>query len=258
MSHKKFDFFILLFLNILSIGYVLLTHKLFIGKALIAFIIFLIPFTIYLSKREKKQWYKIFASVLVFGGLFGFFFEFIQEFNKAYTVKSSLFPFKIFGILPLDNVLAHMLMTFFTMVFFEHFIGFKKSTISSRFKFIVLAALSINIIMIFLFLLQPNVLKIPYSYLFLGVIAIIPPIYLSLQEPTFIMRIAPASYYFFFLYFILELLAVKFSWWVYPNSAYIGWVEVGRLRFPFEELFFWMIFYAPALISYRILFLEKR
>ena len=47
---------------------------------------------------------------MLFGGLFGFIFEFIAEFNKAYSVVSVLFPFKVFGVLPLDNVAGHMMM----------------------------------------------------------------------------------------------------------------------------------------------------
>ena len=72
--------------------------------------------------KWKKNWKKIIISTLVFGGLFGFIFEFIAEFNHAYSVISTITPFKIFGVLPIDNVLGHMMMTMLTVVFYEHFV----------------------------------------------------------------------------------------------------------------------------------------
>ena len=58
------------------------------------------------------------------------------------------------------------------------------------------------------------------------------------------------SIYFFSLYFFAELTAVNLNWWIYPGNNYIGWVTVFNTTFPFEEFFFWMMFYAATLISY--------
>jgi hypothetical protein len=63
------------------------------------------------------------VATLVFGSLYGFYFEFIQEFSHGYTVTSMLMPFKLFGVLPIDNILGHTEMTLFTLTFYQHFIS---------------------------------------------------------------------------------------------------------------------------------------
>ncbi|MBI4225811.1 hypothetical protein HY612_01740 [Candidatus Roizmanbacteria bacterium] len=258
MKDKKIDFLVLIALTAISVPYAILTRDYFIGKPLVIFFIFFVPQILYLAKREKKPWKKIFLSTFTFGLLFGFFFEFIQEFNRAYSVVSSVFPFKLLGIVPPDNVIGHMIMTFSIMVFYEHFILTKKTKhISPLFFFITLGAIVVNISLIIIFLVQPARLKLNYSYAFLGTAAIIPVLLLGVLKTERVKEIISVMPYFFFLFLLMELLAVGLNWWVYPGNTYIGWVEVFSLRFPFEELFFWMIFYAPALISYRELFLEK-
>ena len=242
----------------MSFLFIYLTKDLYVGKPLVAFALFFPIAVVYLGKRQRKQWKKIFLASLVFGGLFGFFFEFFQEYNRSYSILPSIFPFKILGVIPPDNLFAHIMMTAFTMIFYEHFVGFKKNSIIPRkFFFLALIALLVDIGVIILFLNNPASLKIKYSYAILGGIAVIAPIYLSFKNTEFIKKAAPVSYYFFFIYFIIELFAVKYNWWVYQSESYIGWVNVFGLRFPFEELFFWMIFYAPVLIAFREMFLEK-
>jgi len=41
------------------------------------------------------------------------------------------------------------------------------------------------------------------------------------------------------LFLIYELTAVKLEQWHFPGQ-YIGWIDLFGLKFPFEELLFWM------------------
>jgi hypothetical protein len=256
MTSKKIDMLVLIIFLLLGIAYSIFTKNLFIGKAVFAAAVFVFPPIIYLGIRGKKPWKKIVFSALIFGLLFGFFFEFIEEFNESYSVISRVFP-KILGVVPVDNILGHTMMTFLTLVFYEHFVNQSKNQkISNRGKIIAFISLLAIAVMTILFKYNPNLLRFNYSYLYMGSIAIIPPILLGIKKPQLIKDMSITSIYFFFLYLSTELLAVKYNWWAYGGN-YVGTVTLFDLSFPFEELFFWMLFYAASLISYYKIFIDR-
>lgn len=90
----------------------------------------------------------------------------------------------------------------------------------------------------------------------MGIGAIVPPIFLGFKRPKLIRKMAETAIYFFFLYFIFEIVAVQLKWWIYPGNNYVGWVTIFNTTFPFEELFFWMMFYAASLVSYYEIFVN--
>ncbi len=257
MSRKSADLLVLLTIFVLGLLYSQLTRGLFVGKPLFVSLITILPMVGYLGFREKKRWDKILAAALVFGLLVGFGFEFVQEFNKSYRVMVSVFP-RILGVVPLDNVLGHMLMTFLTITFYQHFIREIHGTpISKRVLIFALAVLIGVVIELSLFHLSPQRLRLAYPYFYVGIIAVTPVLFLGLRKPEFIVKMGQMVPFFFFLYLITEMIAIKGSWWVYPGDNYVGWISLAGLRFPFEELFFWMLFYAPTLVSYYELMIEN-
>lgn len=258
MAHgKKLDILVLLFLIGVGWLYATFTKDLFIGKAAIAGAVGTLLPVIYMGVRREKNWQKIIISTLVFGGMFGFLFEFIAEYTKAYSVVSTLFPFKIFGVLPIDNVLGHMMMTLLTVTFYEHFVEREISHhISKHLKYAVLPAIFAIITVILVYFFNPILLNSQYPYFYMGIAAIIPPIYLGFTRPKFIKNMAVTGIYFFLFYFLSEILAVSLGYWIYPGNNYVGWVSFFGVRFPFEELFFWMMFYAASLVSYYELFID--
>lgn len=257
MNGKKLDIIVLICLLIFSVVYANITKDLYIGKSAIAGLFYTILPAIYLGFRKRKNWRKIIISTLVFGALLGFIFEFVAEFNKSYSVISVLFPFKLFGVLPPDNIIGHMMMTFLTIVFYEHFVDREiHSGISKNFFHALLPTIFVAIFVLFAFLFKPELITLKYSYFYMGVVAIIPPIYLGFTQPKFIKNMALTAIYFFFFYFIAEIFAVKLNYWIYPGNNYIGWVSVFGATFPFEELIFWMMFYAASLVSYYELFID--
>ena len=90
----------------------------------------------------------------------------------------------------------------------------------------------------------------------MGIAAIIPTILFGITRPKFIKNMAETAIYFFFLYFIVEIFAVKLNYWIYPGDNYVGWISVFGTTFPFEELFFWMLFYAATLVAYYEIFVD--
>lgn len=257
MQKKFIDFLVVIILLILGTFYALyISQNSFLGKSVVCGIVYLIPSTIYLGLRKKKDWVKIITASLLFGTLFGFFFEFIAEYNQSYSVISTLTPFKILGVLPIDNIIGHTMMVLLTLVFYEHFIDKKTGhKISHHIVYALIPAIVVisGIILLFDFHLLP---KVPYIYFVMGSIAILFPIYLGIIKPQFIKNMAMIAVFFFFVYLMFEVVAVHNSWWIYPNTQYIGWVEFLGSRFPIEELLFWMFFYAATLVSFYELYID--
>lgn len=258
MSPKKIDVAVLLVFIVLVSLYTYFARDLFIGKAIFPALLSTLVTSIYLGLRAKKPWLKIIVSSLIFGALFGFIFEFFQEFNSGYHIVSTIFP-KLFGVIPLDNLLGHTLMTFSTLVFYEHFVNKKTShKISKKIALVLVPALLVAGLIVFAFYFKPEWLLLKYPYLTLGVAAIVPPIFLALTKRGFAKDMALMVLFFFVNYFIIEIFAVKLNWWVYPGN-YIGWITITfpGITFPLEELFFWMMFYAASLVSYYKLFIDN-
>lgn len=228
------------------------------AKADIGFSLFIIPGALYLGRRApKKPWRKILLSTLVFGGLFGLFFEFTQESTQSYEIVSRIFP-KIAGVVPFDNVLAHMLMAFLTFIFYEHFINRRpNNNISPRIKYVASIASVLIIAEIFIHYFHPGLFQVRYPYLYFGTLAIMPPFILAYRHPAYARDLTLIVPFFFYLYMMIEIVAVRYDWWIYSGDNYIGNVQLGSMVFPFEELFYWMLFYAAALVSYYKIFADS-
>jgi len=241
----------------LIVGISTLILVIFDLKPLIGGIPAMIIPSVYLFLREPKNIQKILLGTIIFGGVLGFILDFLAEFNLAWNTARLVFQWKILGVEPIDNILGYMLMTLFILTFYEHFLDDEKNKKIS--KNLIRALVPLGIIttgIIVIFLVRPEFLQIPYAYLVMGSIAIVLPIGMSLYKTRFFTKFLKIGIYFFFVWFIAELAAVKTGAWIYVGGEYIGWVYLFGLAFPFEELLFWMMFYAVTTVSYYELFID--
>jgi len=258
LSGKKLDAVVLIGLTGLSFLYAYLTANLYIGKPFFVFLFYTVTVVPYLSIRQKKDWKKIILATILFGVVFAFFLDFVAEFTQTWTVVSRVFEQKILGVVPIDNILAYMMMTLWTIVFYEHFVNDKKNKeVSPNFLFGLLLGLSAVAVTLVIYIIQPSfLLQLRYPYFYMGLAAITPTILLAIKKPNMIKKMAITTSYFFVLYLILELFAVDYSYWIYTGDNYIGRITVFGRTFPFEEFFFWMMFYAASLVSYYEIFID--
>lgn len=256
MNNKAIDIAVLIVLMLLASVYAYVTRDMYVGKSIIVGAIFTLPPALYMGLREKKNWKKIGAAVFLFGLLWGFAFAFIAELTLSWEVLSVVIPHKLFGVHSVDTTLGIMLMTFLTVVFYEHFIDDERDKkISHRYKISLLPVLFIIAVMLALFFINPLIFGTRYAYFILGITATAPALIFVIVYPQMLKKLLVTSVYFFFLYFVMELFAVAYDWWVYPGS-YVGFVSIFDLTFPFEELFFWMMFYAASLVAYYEFFVD--
>ena len=253
--NKKIDLLVVFLL----LGITAAISLIFNFKPLIAFLLYLLSPSIYLILREKKNFFKIFWAVVVFGIIFGFGFDFVVTLNEGWIVTQLVLPLRLFGFYPiLDDVLAFMLMTLFIVVFYEHFLDDEKNRrISNNLKWLITFSLVILILIFTAYLINPNFLRIPYAYLVGGIFAIAFPFVFSLYKLRFLEKFLKLAAFFFVVWFVLELICLKAGGWIFPGE-YIGMVEIFGVKFPFEELFFWMMWYAAAVVSYYESFIDDQ
>lgn len=182
-----------------------------------------------------------------------FMLDLIALLNQAWFVPSSTFPFRIFNIVPLEDVIWAFLLVYTIILFYEFFLDrgknlslIKKPMKGFIFFFVFLAILAI----IFLYL-NPSLLHISYFYLYSGLIFVfLPTLIFIIRYPHLILKFLKVGVYFFILSLVFELTALALNQWEFPGSEFIGWVNISSLRFPIEELVFWLILFSSAVLSY--------
>lgn len=261
LTGKRLDIVIVITLNILGFIYAYLTRDLFIGTVLFSGSAIAIPSMIYLSLRKKKSWRKILLFTLIFGILYdGFVLELFAETTKLWSVTNPTIPLKIFDVIPIDSIIGQgVLSAMYIAIFYEHFFHSNKSkTVSPRLMFAIALGLYAFLGIFVIYLFNPQRLtNLPYPYLWVGSVAIIPPIVMAFLHPAIFKRMALMGIYFFFLFLITELFGTSYSWWVFNGDNYVGWIQIFNIKFPFEDLFFWMIFYPATLVSFYELFIDE-
>lgn len=253
--NKKFDLAVVSLLIMLGAGLSLI----FSLKPLVGGFISLLPPALYLILREKKNLLKIALAVIVFGMIFGFVFDFIATLNEAWIVTQLVFPVRIFGFYPLlDDIIGFILMTLLIVVFYEHFLDDEKNRkISKNFLVALIPSSIVLVFVLIAYLINPSLLKIPYVYLVMGLSAIVFPIFAVLYKPKLLGKFLKIAAFFFGVWLIIELVILKTGGWIFPGY-YIGQVELFGLKFPFEELFFWMLFYASTVVAYYEFFIDDK
>jgi len=252
-QNKKIDFVVTCFLLLITA----LIHYFLNLPAIVGWFFYLGIPSSYLMWREKKNYKKIAFALLLFGVIFAFIFDFIVTLNEGWVVTRLAVPFRLFGFYPFfDDILGFVLMTLFIVVFYEHFFDDEKNKrISNRFIQGLIPSLVVLTLVLAVYWINSEVLKLSYVYTVSGVAAIILPLYVGFKRPQMLNKLLGVSFFFFFVWLVAELVAVATNGWIFPGE-YIGWVELFGLGFPFEELFFWMLFYAATIVSYYELLID--
>ena len=71
-----------------------------------------------------------------------------------------------------------------------------------------------------------------------------------MNHPKMNVKFFKTAAYFFYLTFIYEVTALQLGWWDFPSTNFIGWVSIFNVRFPLEELIFWLFLFAMAILTY--------
>jgi hypothetical protein len=119
-------------------------------------------------------------------------------------------------------------------------------------KYLLIGLLLAFIIFLFI-IFNFSVPPIPYFYLLFGIFAFALPVVLQFSSYSHnkkvIIKMLKTAAYFFYLSFIYEILALNYGWWGFPTKSFIGWFSILGFKFPLEELVWWIMLFALAVLS---------
>ncbi|MCD4705059.1 lycopene cyclase domain-containing protein [bacterium] len=223
------------------------------------FLFFGIP-SIWLSFRNHRKIKKALLFSFVIVTPFLIIIDYIAIINKSWYLPSSVFSFRLFNIIPVEDFIWGFILVYLTVMFYEYFLDKGRDELYyKQLKYFLWIISSALLLFFVLFFLKPEILVIKYAYLSLGIVLIlIPSIVFLIFFPSVLYKFFKASIYFFFLSLFYELVALDLGLWIYPSNYFIGWVKILKYRFPFEELFFWIICITIGILSYYEFFNDDR
>lgn len=254
-NRKKIDLVFLLLFPIASALVSLLIKANLLTSTLL---FFGLP-SVFLTFRAKKSIKKaaIFSLIAI---PFVTVLDYMAHLNETWLVPSTVFPFRLLGLIPIENYIWVYLIFYVTILFYEYFLD-KGRDYPIKKRALNLFVLLLIALMVFLIILYayPLALQVSYFYLKAGALVILLPSLTFLTFfPKLISRFFTAGAYFFSLAFIFELTALKLNQWSFTGTNFIGWVEIFGQKFPFEEFLFWFVILTIAILSYYEFFADDR
>ena len=250
-KREKIDLIIILIYPIIASLLSFLIKANFFTSTLI---FFGIP-ALYLSIKYKKYIKKIALFSLILGVPFAIFIDYIMSITGGWSIPYSIFdPFRLFNLVSIDGLIWTFLYIYFITIFYEVFLDKKSKPKLYKPNLKYLAIISIILFGTFflIYLAQPSLLQINFFYLKVGLaLGLLPILLVLFRFPKLYGKFFKAGAYFFFLTFTYEITALLLNQWTFPNnSQFIGFINILGITFPLEELVFWMILGAIAMLSY--------
>jgi len=214
---------------------------------------------LYLSLKETEK----VPRVLVFSVLFslaGLYADYIAERDLAWAGPSTIFPVRIGGLVPIENLVWFFLLTYFILIFYEHFFDhFRHKTVGRRMYLLYIVLVLATLAFCALLLLDSRAMTVSYFYLKLGLIlGLLPVVAFLVGFPKFLGVFLKTAPYFIALCLLNEFVGLHNGYWTFPGHDFIGWVHLGSYRIPWEELIFWIVMFSSIVIIYFEVFDDNR
>lgn len=189
------------------------------------------------------------------GAVVFFVVDYIAVLDQGWFV-SSIFTYRFLEVLPIEDSLWFFLAVYLIVLFYEYFDDHGPHRITHTHIKLLLVIIALLLIAFFgVYILNPALLIIPFAYLWVWVVfAVIPITVLLYLYPKLKAKFIKGTLYMAGLNFLFEMVALRIDQWSFPGQNFIGWIEVGGVRFPLEELLFYILTAGFALLAYYELF----
>lgn len=253
---KKLDIILLILFPIVAVILSLALKANFFTSILL---FFGLP-SLWLSIRTPSQIKKTFLFSLILSLPLGIFIDYIATLDGSWFVPITIFPFRLFGVVPIEDLIWGFFLIYNIVIFYEHFLDKgKHELVDTRMKYLIWPLIILMLIFFSLLFTKPELLIIPYAYFWLGTfLFILPTITFISFFPRLLSKYVKTASYFFLLAVLFELTGLQLNQWTFPGQNFIGWVELFGHRFPFEEFFFWFVIGAISVLSYYEFFDDDR
>jgi hypothetical protein len=168
----------------------------------------------------------------------------------------TVFP-RIFGLLPLENLIFAFFNMFWGLSFYEYFVDKdKEKDLPEVFKSLIALYLILFVFVLTAYYIDPKI--ITFSYLTMSIIIlIVPESLLFIQHPKILKKIALPTIFFAGVFFMYELAALIAGNWWWPGDYLLPIYIFGR-TFPIDDVIFWYLLSTPALIIGYETFADNR
>ena len=187
--------------------------------------------------------------------------DYIMHLTGGWFVYSTIFASRFLGYVPFEDFIWGFFYVYFVLMFYETFLDkhCKPNLYYPKLKYLVILFLLFIGIFLYVYAREPRFLNISYFYLKFGVFLVIIPIsFLILKFPKLYAKIFKIGVYFFYITLLHELTSLQLGQWGFPKeNQLIFIINLFGLRFPFEELFFFIMLCAIAILSYYEFFDEN-
>lgn len=253
---KKLDIFLLVLFPIISVILSLAIKANFFTSILL----FYGPPSLWLSFRTPNQVPKTLIFTTLCSIPFGIVIDYLATTDQSWFVPVSIFPSRLFGIIPYEDIIWGFLLVYSTIIFYEHFLDKgKQGLVDRKMKYFVWPVLTALIVFLSIHFLKPELLVLKYAYLLLGIgLVLIPSITFLSFFPRLISKYIKTASYFFILSLLFELTALQLNQWTFPGNNFIGWVSILGFDIPFEEFFFFFVMTSIGILSYYEFFDDDR
>lgn len=210
---------------------------------------------VYLSFLKPKFIKKIALFSLILGIPLSIIIDYIMEITRAWFTPTSIFgSFLLFGTVMIEDIIFMVLYLYLVAMFYEVFLEkpHKAKLADRNLKYLFIGGMVALTVFIFYYITNPALLAIEFFYLKVGIIVgIIPIILVLLRFPSQFDALLKTTVYFFYLAFLFEIVALTLGQWAFPAEAqFIGFINIASIRFPVEELLFWILLGGMAALSY--------
>jgi hypothetical protein len=215
---------------------------------LVSTLLFFGPAALYLSLRRKDIILRssMFALVVT---VISVLTDYLAERDQSW-VSTSSFNIRIAGQVPIEALVWVFLFTYLIIAYFLFFFDQSKhKRVGKRMPIGFIAAAAVLVWLGLTAIIDVH-FKIDWFYIKFGLLIIfLPLVAFTISFPQYLRTFIKIMPYFIFVGLLNILVGLEVGHWSYPGHHYIGWVQLGSYRFPREELVFWIILYAPFLVS---------
>lgn len=180
--------------------------------------------------------------------------DYLAEQDQSW-VSTSMFNARVAGIVPIEALVWMFAFTYLIVAYYLYFFDTKKhKPIGKRLYLVFGAAIAVLIWLIVTILLGLD-FRVEFYYIKFGLAFLLLPLILFIVTyPRYLKTFLKIAPYFFMIGLVNLLVSLYQGHWSYPGENFVGWVTISSLRFPIEELVFWIILFPSFLISQFELF----
>ncbi|MDD5040457.1 MAG: hypothetical protein PHY34_04900, partial [Patescibacteria group bacterium] len=189
---------------------------------------------------------------------------YMMEASGSMLIDQSIFgDIRILGLVTIDSYVWGLFFLYLIVMYYEAFLNhhFWHRLRFPAMKYLLILMLVLLSTFFLVYFVNPSYLRITfYFYLLWGIALVFIPLLLLLTKyPKLIAKFFKAGAYFFLLLLGYEITAINLGNWLFPGeNQFIGMVELFGARFPFEELFYFVMLGAFAGMTWYEFFDDDR